>query len=548
MIEEGDFTCEKNVLTGKRGNDYTFDISLSINKMISQISYSNYSFEEYVNESNQTRNNKITFHNVMYSTSVTLEVVNAYKIKYVTEDLNIEEYTKQNHTRINTKNDYNTFQKPGFSLLGWENNGEIVSLGSRVSIDKNKDLELHGIYEKNTEKTLFQYEKVDSNRIKINGYLGNESKVIIPDKIDDVNVVSISQNAFNDKHFELVSLPHTINEIKDNAFNNCKIDNLVFFDNLMTVTNESFNNTVVKKVRINASQKPAYMHSFYASYADKYDRLLSLKDKKKIILYAGSSTRFGFDSEQIDISFPEYDVVNMGVFAYTQSYTQLDIIKNLTKKDDVMVITPEFDAIEYQISLKPTIEWSFIALCEANYDILSTLDLSKYSNFFSSFKEYQNNRKDLLRYEYDDSPSFYDEDGNRVTSSYNTYGDYIVYRKNNEKRVNFGIKRAFYNKKYFLEEDINSFNQEMNSLKESGIKVFYDYSPRMDTSISSDSNQTTIKELGEYLEESINVNFISTIDESLMDPLYFHGTDNHLSTEGVKIRTNRVISRLLHRI
>ena len=89
MIEEGDFTCEKNVLTGKRGNDYTFDISLSINKMISQISYSNYSFEEYVNESNQTRNNKITFHNVMYSTSVTLEVVNAYKIKYVTEDLNI---------------------------------------------------------------------------------------------------------------------------------------------------------------------------------------------------------------------------------------------------------------------------------------------------------------------------------------------------------------------------------------------------------------------------------------------------------------------------
>ena len=29
-----------------------------------------------------------------------------------------------------------------------------------------------------------------------------------------------------------------------------------------------------------------------------------------------------------------------------------------------------------------------------------------------------------------------------------------------------------------------------------------------------------------------------------MDPLYFYGTDNHLSTEGVQIHTRRVIGDL----
>jgi hypothetical protein len=52
-------------------------------------------------------------------------------------------------------------------------------------------------------------------------------------------------------------------------------------------------------------------------------------------------------------------------------------------------------------------------------------------------------------------------------------------------------------------------------------------------------------ELGEYLQKSIPMLFLSHIEDSLIDPYYFYGTDNHLSTEGAKKRTQHVLKNLL---
>lgn len=38
--------------------------------------------------------------------------------------------------------------------------------------------------------------------------------------------------------------------------------------------------------------------------------------------------------------------------------------------------------------------------------------------------------------------------------------------------------------------------------------------------------------------------FLSDIEESLMDPYWFFETDNHLSSEAAKNRSERVVSRL----
>lgn len=542
ILEEGDYTCANHTLTLDKGSDFIFDVTLPIDKVIAGASYSNYSIKETNNDN--YRYDKITFHHVMYSTVISLEISEGIKIKYVNDDVVKEEYAIKSHERINTSNDYNTFKKSGYAFIGWTNEDEIISLGSRASV--NRDLTLTALYQKESDISLFEYNVIDSSRVEITKYLGDENIVTIPNTIEEKNVISVKQEAFKNVDIDTLILPRSLNTLEAKAFNNCEINSLIFFDNLVDVSNDSFYETSINKVRINSINLPAYSHSYYATYADKVDRLITLKDEKKIVLYSGSSTRFGFDSSLIDMTFLDYSVVNMGVFAYTQSMSQVEVISNFVNENDIVIVSPEFDAIDDQINLRKTFDYNFINMVEANFDILTYLDFKEYSNFFSSFKEFQMNRRYLKRYPYSDSPSSYDEDGNyTITPSYNRYGDYALFREDNVSLQSFGIKRAFYNKKYFLNEYISNFNLGYTILKDKGATLYYDYSPRMDISISEDSNSDTIEELGEYLKENIDMTFISSISDSLMSPLYFYKTDNHLSTSGVDIRTRRVISALL---
>ena len=541
ILEEGDYHSTTHTLSLDKGSDFIFDVTLSIDKVVSGSSYKNYSIIETTDTF--FRYDKITFHQVMYSTVISLDISSGIKINYSGNDKTKEEYVSKTHERINTSNDYNYFKKDGYAFVGWQNNEEIISLGSRVTA--SNDLSLNAYYLKESETSLFAYHELDASRVEIESYIGNEKDIVIPSRINDKNVTSIKAGSFNGLDIETLVLPYTLGSVGHGTFTNCHIGNLVFYDNLVDIDDDSFTNTIVDHVRINALNNPAYSKTYYATYTDKVDRLMSLKEKKKIILYSGSSTRFGFDSRLIDEAFLDYEVVNMGVFAYTQSMPQVEVISHFVNKDDIVIISPEFDVIDKQINLEKVFDYYFFNLIETNYDILQYLDLKTYSHFFNAYKEYQNNRKNISRGSYSDSPSLYDEDMKLVnTPSYNRYGDYILYRKDNTSMEPFGIKRAFYNKKYFPIGYINAFNQGLELFKNKEVNVYYDYSPRMNISISEDSTPESIDELGEYLKENIDLIIISSISESLMSPLYFYETDNHLSTSGVEIRTRRVISNL----
>lgn len=146
---------------------------------------------------------------------------------------------------------------------------------------------------------------------------------------------------------------------------------------------------------------------------------------------------------------------------------------------------------------------------------------------------------------YLDSPSYYDEDGNPLsTFSYNRYGDYIVFRENNTSGTTFGVKRAYYNASHIREQDLEGLNSIYDAFRAQGVQVLFTYSPRSKISISEDSSAESITELGQFFEENLHAQIISSAHASLMDPYYFYGTDNHLSTEGATLHTNAIIEKL----
>lgn len=79
-----------------------------------------------------------------------------------------------------------------------------------------------------SEKSLdgvWEYEKQGDDEVIITGYIGNETDVIIPEKIDGMTVTAIWDGAFEGKNIESVKLPKTLDEIHFMAFAGC--ENLV---------------------------------------------------------------------------------------------------------------------------------------------------------------------------------------------------------------------------------------------------------------------------------------------------------------------------------
>ena len=171
-------------------------------------------------------------------------------------------------------------------------------------------------------------------------------------------------------------MPPGLKSVRAYAFCGSALETLYLSDDIVNVSDYAFKDCpYFSTLHVNAVEAPVYGTNYYATFQDKFDRLVSLRDEKKIVLFSGSSTRFGYDSEMIDDAFPDYEVVNMGVFAYTNAYPQLLLILDNMQKGDILLHSPEFDAAQRQFCVRTELDAPFFCMMEANYDTLALLDL-----------------------------------------------------------------------------------------------------------------------------------------------------------------------------
>lgn len=235
---------------------------------------------------------------------------------------------------------------------------------------------------------LFRWRR-DADGITITDYLGKEQAVAIPAQLDGQPVRGIGKDAFRNVKCETVFLPDTLYTLEDGAFCGCTLSTLYLFDNIRTISDPVFEGCGnLSVLHLNAVEEPVYSGSYFDTFQDKFDRLLSLRDRRKIVLFAGSSVRFGFDCAALDAAFPEYEIVNMGVFAYTSAMPQLELILTCMGEGDILLHCPEFDAADLQFCTTNDIESRFFNMMESNYDTLSLLDLRRYGAIFTPLGKY----------------------------------------------------------------------------------------------------------------------------------------------------------------
>ena len=419
-----------------------------------------------------------------------------------------------------------------------------MGLGSRIAWKAG--LVLYAQWTPWTDEADFIYKKVSGFAV-ITGYTGKAQQICVPSTLGGLPVRTIREQAFADTECKTVILSPGIHEVEKWAFRNSRLEQLYIYDDLEKISDYAFQGcAMLRTLHINAIEAPAYSGNYFDTFQDKYDRLLALKDKKKIVLFSGSSTRFGYDSAMIDQAFPDYEVVNMGVFAYSPALPQLELIRSCMKEGDILLDSPEFDAANRQFCYQKELDYATFAMMESNYDAFADLDLREYAQVFTAFSAYQTARQDMERKNYDVCASDYDEDGNEVEEpSYNEYGDYVAYRPNStsEKPI-YGLPVNYTVNAFPKETYIDSANAEFQKFLDQGIKVYFTYSPRNKYALSKDSTQEERARLHEYFKSQLHVPVISELEDSLYTGIYLYGTDNHLSTEGAQIRTEKVIHDL----
>ncbi len=492
----------------------------------------------------------LTLRDVRYSTAVSLTVEKSrVALYYDPNDGSGADLTRQliapSHLRWNTAGPI--FSREGYTLTGWntapDSLGTAVGLGGRLLAEDG--LTLYAQWSPWSDPELFRWEEGPDGAV-VTAYLGAEETVTVPARLGGLPVRALASGAFAEAGCRRVILADTLYAAEPGVFSGCPLREVWMFDSIRTVAGAFDGCGELRTLHLGAAEPPVYSGTYFDTFSDKFDRLLSLKDRRKIVLFSGSSTRFGFDSAAIDAAFPGYEVVNMGVYAYTNAMPQMELILSCMGPGDVLVHCPEFDASKRQFCTTTDLDAAFFNLVESSCDTLARLDLRRYSNVFPALEAYLTAKAGMEAKSYDLSPADFDEDGVPVDSpSYNEYGDYVVYRPNAHTEAPiYGLPVQYAVSAFPRERFIRPLNKMYQRFMDKGVAVYFTYSPRNAQAVSPDSTPETRAELDAYLRRELCVPVITELEDSLWSGVYLYGTDNHLSTEGVDIHTRRFIPRL----
>ncbi len=451
------------------------------------------------------------------------------------------------HRRENTLPGTVWFERAGYVLVGWntepDGSGLSVGLGSRY--DPSLGASLYAQWLPCSPDSDFGWE-TDGKSAFVTGWRGTDETCVLPAEHDGLPVRGIRAGAFRGGDFRLLVLSPSLRAVEENAFTDCSFGTVLLFDSLEKISGGSFAGCTGPAVlRVNAAVSPVYSGSYFGTFQDKYDYLLSLKGKRKIILSSGSSGRYGYDSSLLKAAFPAYEPVNMGVYAYTNALPQLALILGCAEEGDLLLYAPEFDAVAEQFCVSNRLDAGFWAMMESCYDAAAELDMRRFSNVFGSLGEYLAVRAGMPKKDYTVSPANYDDDGNYYAfSTYNAFGDFILPRPNGDTDERLRHNIADYTTAGFPPETVRCLNEALAPFTATGVAVRSSYTPRNSASPSAASTPEARQALHEFLRENLAVPLISEMEDYLLPGRYFWLIDSHTSTEGARIRTERVIRDL----
>lgn len=585
------FTCSEPVISVSEGREAVFMFECDKNFVLSSCDYAGeYSFSCGIPDQSGKRAVTLRLLNVSKNCSVELaysqskesmtpDPIEGYAtIGYSSnggcslngggESVETYSYSLKTRTRPNTEAGFNIFYRDGYTMTGWNTeadlSGEHIGFGSKYSVGTGEAGVLFAEWEKCADTSGFEYDLIDASAVKelyeaedkagklkelvlradgekcavLTKYTGNAERLVIPEQTDGYPVAAIFSNFYDGFAVKQLILPHTVKAVFPSAFEGCFIETLHICDSLAYFDNTAMKADKLKTLYINAATVPVYGASANGQFANKVEAIIANEGKKRVIFFGSCSTWYGLDEETLSDGklFINGEVLlNAGIIGGTCALSQINIINNYINRNDKFIYLIEAGS-DFQLLLDFDLDSRIFIGVENNYDLLSSLTMTDYTNVLPALSDFLYSKKRYLDLEEGGS---YDD----VYEAMNEHGFLIDERFHKEYEEEYSLPDT---------DKLNDGKMISNILKvyrKCRSPMYFAFGPLSDGCVSPEEvaafDATVANQLALYGYSS---RLLCNLSDCILPRKYFYDTSYHLTTEGAVVFSEMLLQKMKEKI
>ncbi len=455
-------------------------------------------------------------------------------------------FSNEHYQMPNTIHQNGTFVRDGYVLMMYTENadgsGEYTTLGGKIVPNDNGFIELYCQWGEVTEKGLsyYIYTRDDGGLSAcVQSYTGSDEQVVIPataeiyynGSSERFVVDKIAAGAFKNVPMTSLVIPHTVMTIEDGAFEGCSnLVELTIHDNFTSVKDAAFGGAPISTVYFNSARLPGHGENMFCLKYEKL-RMTYVQGKNTIVVMSGSSSLYGFYAKQMQEAFyGEYEVVNYGTNAGSNSLFYMNAFVRFMDEGDIMLNAPEIGGNDAQMAIPSLTRWTIRAI-ERMYEIVSYVDMTEFTSFFDAVSDHNANRGKDQSYEYW-SGSLVDE-----------YTDYT----GNFDNFNYSGTAKYNpcNIGKLTQAKADRLNLLNERITENGALLYMSFAPvNIQECVDSAKDPANQAAFRAHCEAMLDYPVISDPGTYIMEQKYFSNAGYHPGKTGAQIRTTNLTADL----
>lgn len=264
-------------------------------------------------------------------------------------------------------------------------------------------------------------------------------------------------------------------------------------------------------------------------------RLLEQTPGKRIVLVGGSSVAFGVDSGLLEDAFPEYRVVNFGMYAALGTTVMLDLSQDRVREGDIVILIPEQQEQALSEFFDPAVMWQGM---DGAFGLLCSLPMEKLGRMAGSFPAFAGQKCAYFL-----SGTAPQPEGVYCRDAFNEYGD--VDSPLCARNVMSGGYDANTPVRFETDMVSDGFVERVNeyaaALEEKGAAVWYGFCPMNEAAVEAGAD---VDGFCDVLSRRLSCPLVGNPHDSILPSGWFYDTNFHLNASGKILYTRNLIGAI----
>ena len=226
----------------------------------------------------------------------------------------------------------------------------------------------------------------------------------------------------------------------------------------------------------------------------------------------------------------KYYCVNFGTDAAFNITFYLETVANMLSEGDIII--HNFEQMDYCRGTLEINAMTFQGL-ESNLNVVSQVDFSRYSGFFSALCEFNNKmRGNLIGGSYT-NPNVHNKRGEKKELQQNYNNDNFRSGANGD---------FYFSDSVISKEEAENLSVLYRDIRKNGVTVLISYpSFNYNAIVHENRNEASYASYDKFIRENIDAPLISKVSDYIFEGRYMSNTDYHLNEHGRRIRTERLL-------